>query len=136
MNAGCYASLWWQISALFARMDMGRAITARELAMLLALGGVCALSLAWGALPWRSLLRARSAGLLALGLGVGALAWGAGLWTAQLWERLQSLTLHTVLWLLLPFSHAIVFDPDAAVIGTEEFMVEVAREGIDKATRD
>jgi exosortase E/protease (VPEID-CTERM system) len=128
VNLGCYASLWWQISALFARLPAGREISARELAMLLCVAAISALSLAWGALPWPLLFRVRTAAVLALGLGVGVLAWGAGLWTAQLWERLQALTLHTVLWIMLPFSNAIAFDAQAAVIGTENFMVEVAPE--------
>jgi exosortase E/protease (VPEID-CTERM system) len=128
VNAGCYASLWWQLGALFGRIETQRGISAGELAMPLCVAGVSALSLLWSALPWRLVLRARTAGLLALGLGVGALAWGAGLWTAQLWERLQSLTLHTVLWMMLPFANTIVFDPEAAVIGTDDFMVEVAPE--------
>lgn len=127
VNLLCFAGLWWQIDALFAHFAQ-RGVGPRALAVILLLGAASALSALWGMLPWRSVLRARTAALLAVGLAVGVAAWGAGLLTAQLWERLQALTLYTVLWLLVPFSNAIVFDPDAAVIGTDDFMVEVAPE--------
>jgi exosortase E/protease (VPEID-CTERM system) len=63
---------------------------------------------------------------LALATLLALLALGAGLATAELWDRLAPVTLHAVAWVLDLLVSPIYFDPANVEIGTEEFWVHVA----------
>ncbi|MGB8329567.1 MAG: exosortase E/protease, VPEID-CTERM system [Polyangiales bacterium] len=92
------------------------------------LGGIATLlsllPVAAGGLKLRAILHQLAvplgfAGLLAL------VAWGAGLATLGLWDRLGPVTLDAVAGMLGLFGLPIYFDPSEAAVGTEEFWVRV-----------
>ena len=130
VNLVCFALMWWQTSELLARAARAEAPNALTLAVYLLLVAACAGALLWAAVPvsaWRR-LGPRAGKVLGAGLLVGALAWGAGVASGLLWTHMQRTTLYLVFSLMLPFSEHIAFAPDEALIGTEEFLVEVAPE--------
>jgi exosortase E/protease (VPEID-CTERM system) len=62
---------------------------------------------------------------LALASLLGLVAWGAGLATLGLWDRLGPITLDAVAAMLGLLVSPIYFDPSEAAVGTEEFWVRV-----------
>jgi exosortase E/protease (VPEID-CTERM system) len=130
VNLLCFALLWWLTGRLLQQTAQAIAPGAVTLALYLLLAAACALSLLLGLLPPRALrqLGPRVGQALAVGVATGALAWGAGVASGQLWQPMQRLTLYLVFSVMLPFSDRIAFAPDEALIGTEDFLVEVAPE--------
>jgi exosortase E/protease (VPEID-CTERM system) len=88
------------------------------------------LSLLPAALPWRALgpLLRQTGKALALGLGVGILAWVAGLASIALWMPLRVSTLACVYFLLSVLGADITYIPDDDIIGTQDFFVSIAPE--------
>jgi exosortase E/protease (VPEID-CTERM system) len=85
----------------------------------LLLGGVV-VSPGW---LWRNKRRVIILGLAAC--SVGALAWIAGRASAELWTPMGQLTLISVKSLLSWFSAEIVYDPASAVVGINDFSVQI-----------
>lgn len=130
LNLPSFALLWWLTAQLLARAANAEAPSPLLLAAYLLLAAACALSLLWAAVPapaWKQ-LGPRAGQVLGAGLLVGALAWGAGVASGLLWQHMQRVTLYLVFALMLPFSDRLAFAPNEALIGTEEFLVEVAPE--------
>jgi exosortase E/protease (VPEID-CTERM system) len=77
---------------------------------------------------WRSLRRhaRRAAMLLAAGVAVGVLAWGAGRITETWWHPLGRGTMWSVYALVTAFSDEAIVDPSRFVVGTRAFRVEIA----------
>ncbi|HET8938005.1 MAG TPA: exosortase E/protease, VPEID-CTERM system [Polyangiales bacterium] len=129
-NLVCFGLLWWLLAGLLEQVARGEAPSGAELSafLLFALGS--ALALLWAVVPAAALrqLGPRAAQVLGLGVLAGALAWGAGVASGELWEHMQRITLYLVFSLMLPFSENIAFAPNDALIGTETFLVEVAPE--------
>jgi len=130
VNLICFALLWWLTGVLLERAAQAAAPSGVELAAFLLLAAACAGSLLLSLLPPAALrqLGPRAARVLGIGVITGLLAWGAGVASGLLWEHMQRLTLYLVFSLMLPFSDRIAFAPDEALIGTEDFLVEVAPE--------
>ncbi|MET0384564.1 MAG: exosortase E/protease, VPEID-CTERM system [Polyangiales bacterium] len=131
VNLASFALLWLQTARMFPPATPAGALP--SLGTLLAFvfaAAVSALAMLYALVPLDALRRVAPSALHALGLGAGAglLAWAAGLASEQLWQHLQTATLYSVLALMLPFSDQIVFGPEEAVIGTEDFLVQVAPE--------
>lgn len=63
---------------------------------------------------------------LAVGIGVGVLAWGAGLFSRRLWQPAAGLTLEVVHALLTLLASDPVASIEDAIVGTSRFYVEVA----------
>ena len=130
VNVICFLGLWLALSHLLDETARGVAPGAGSLSAfaLLALG--CGGALLFALLPPAGLveLGARARRVLWLGLVLGALAWIAGLASGLLWSYLQSATLYCVFVLMLPFSERIAFSAQDALIGTEDFVVQVAPE--------
>jgi exosortase E/protease (VPEID-CTERM system) len=130
VNLASYAGLWFLTSELLRRVAGGLPTTLGWFGLWLLLAAGCALSLLAVVLPAglsRGVLE-RAAAALALGLGAGGLAWLAGVCSGLLWSRLQNLTLYTVYAFLQPMAAELVFEPEAAIIGTPDFVVQVAPE--------
>ena len=130
INLLCFAVLWWQASRLLRPTAAALSGDLGGFVALLAAAAGCASSLLASLLPlwaWRRLLPALVPAAL-VGAAAGGVAWAAGVASGQLWQHLQSTTLHLVLALMWPFSDSIVFDAQDAVIGTESFIVQVAPE--------
>ncbi|MEM7136214.1 MAG: exosortase E/protease, VPEID-CTERM system [Myxococcota bacterium] len=83
------------------------------------------LPLAIGRLRIGSMLR-ELALPITLAVALGLLAWGAGIITLELWAPLSTVTLNAVAALLEVFVTPIVYDPTEAIVGTEDFWVNVA----------
>ena len=126
----CFALLWWLIGELLERAAHAAAPSGVALLAFLLLVAACAFTLLLSLLPLAALrqLGPRAAKVLGIGAATGLLAWGAGVASGLLWEHMQRLTLYLVFSLMLPFSERIAFAPDEALIGTEDFLVEVAPE--------
>jgi exosortase E/protease (VPEID-CTERM system) len=127
VNVACFAGVWLELEQLLQRAAEGVPSSPAQLLFFLLLAAGSGVSALAPTLPWRLLFR-RAARVIVGGALVGVLGWAAGLATEQLWDRMQALTLYSVLALLVPFSRHVVFDPQEAVIGTENFMVQVAPE--------
>jgi exosortase E/protease (VPEID-CTERM system) len=130
LNLVCFAGMWITLSTLLRLSARGAPPGAHgTLAFpLFALGsGVCLL---FALLPPASMLRlaGRASRVLGLGVLLGTLAWGAGLASGLLWSSLQAATLYAVFTLMLPFSDRIALSAKDALIGTEDFVVNVAPE--------
>lgn len=130
VNLICFALLWWLIGELLERAAHAAAPSGVALLAFLLLVAACAFTLLLSLLPLAALrqLGPRAAKVLGIGAATGLLAWGAGVASGLLWEHMQRLTLYLVFSLMLPFSERIAFAPDEALIGTEDFLVEVAPE--------
>ena len=129
-NLLCFGALFWLTAQLLHIAARAQAPGTGLLTTYLLLAAACALSLLWAAIPqpaWKQ-LGPRAGQVLGAGLLVGALAWGAGVASGLLWQHMQRVTLYLVFSLMLPFSDRLAFAPDEALIGTEEFLVEVAPE--------
>ncbi|MGB5812793.1 MAG: exosortase E/protease, VPEID-CTERM system [Polyangiales bacterium] len=83
------------------------------------------LPLAVGRLHVAGLLRELAVPIM-LAASLGLLAWGAGIFTLELWEPLSEVTLTAVAALLEVFVTPIVYDPTEAAVGTPEFWIRVA----------
>jgi exosortase E/protease (VPEID-CTERM system) len=130
LNLLCFAALFWLTAQLLAVAARAQAPSPLLLAAYLLLAAACACSLLWAAVPqpaWQQ-LGPRAGQVLGASLLVGALAWGAGVASGLLWQHMQRVTLYLVFSLMLPFSDRLAFAPNEALIGTEEFLVEVAPE--------
>lgn len=130
INLICFGLLFWLTARLLAVAARGHAPSSLLLSAYLLLAAACALSLLWAALPraaWKQ-LGPRAGQVLGAALLVGALAWAAGVASGLLWQHMQQVTLYLVFSLMLPFSDRLAFAPREALIGTEEFLVEVAPE--------
>lgn len=130
VNLLCFGGLWWLISWLLEHATQAEAPGTLALIGFVLLTAACALSLLLSLLPVPALVRlGPPAGQVAAGgLLVGACAWAAGVASEQLWQAMQRVTLYVVFTLMLPFSDRIAFAPDEALLGTEDFLVEVAPE--------
>lgn len=130
INLACFGALWWLTARLLEGAARERAPSGFALAGFLLLVAACALPLVFSLLPLPALRRLgpRAAQLLGIGVLAGGLAWAAGIASEQLWQHLQRATLYLVFSLLLPFSDRIAFAPAEALIGTEDFLVQVAPE--------
>jgi exosortase E/protease (VPEID-CTERM system) len=130
LNLASYATLWLLTARLLERAAQSDTIAWPWLAGWLLSAALTGASLLLTLLPVtllrRVVVHARAA--LVLGVVAGSLAWAAGVASGQLWSTLQALTLRSVLMLMLPFSQRIVYAPDDAIIGTEDFYVQVAPE--------
>jgi exosortase E/protease (VPEID-CTERM system) len=130
VNLTSYAGLWLLTGELLSRVESGAPIAPSWLGLWLLLTAACAASSLWIVLP-RGLPNAvvkRGARAIGFGLGAGVLAWGAGVASGLLWSKLQTLTLYTVYSFLQPMAAELVFEPDGAIIGTPDFVVQVAPE--------
>lgn len=74
---------------------------------------------------WLHLLR-RSWDVIAAGAVIGAAAWGAGLFTGELWEPLGRSTFWAVHGLLNSVCRDTICRPDEFVVGTSAFAVKIA----------
>jgi exosortase E/protease (VPEID-CTERM system) len=132
INLVCFAVLWRQALGLLPHAAATQPASGElgSFVVLLSAAVACGGSLLGSLLPpgvWRKLLPALAPAAM-LGAATGSAAWAAGVASGQLWQHLQSTTLHLVLALMWPFSERIVFDPAEAVIGTESFIVQVSPE--------
>jgi exosortase E/protease (VPEID-CTERM system) len=130
VNVACFGVLWWRTAQLLGQVVRAEAPSTLSLSVYLLLAAACALSLLLALLPAAALrqLGPRAAQVLAAGLVAGGLAWAAGVLSGQLWQHMQQATLYLVFSIMLPFSDRLAFAPDEALIGTEDFLVEVAPE--------
>lgn len=130
VNLVCFALVWWLLSGLLERVARAEPLSTGALSAFVLLSLGAGLSLLWSLLPSAALsqLGPRAGQVLGLGVLAGGLAWSAGVASAPLWEHMQRATLYLVFSLMLPFSDRIAFAPDEALIGTEDFLVEVAPE--------
>lgn len=130
INLACFGGLWWVTSRLLERAAQHQAPSALALVGFVLLAAACALSLLLSLLPLPALWRLGPRAVQVLGIGVfaGGFAWGAGVASEQLWQHMQRATLYLVFSLMLPFSDRIAFAANDALIGTEDFLVEVAPE--------
>lgn len=127
INVVCFVGVWLELAQLLQRAANGVPSPPAQLVFFLLLAAGSGVSALAPTFPWQLLFR-RAGGVIVGGALVGVLGWAAGLASEQLWDRVQALTLYSVLALLVPFSRHVVFDPQEAVIGTETFMVQVAPE--------
>jgi len=130
VNLLCFAALFWLTAQLLAIAARAQAPSPLLLAAYLLQAAACACSLLWAAVPqpaWKQ-LGPRAGQVFGASLLVGALAWAAGVASGLLWQHMQRVTLYLVFSLMLPFSDRLAFAPNEALIGTEEFLVEVAPE--------
>jgi len=130
VNLLCYLGLWWQTSALITLAQRGQAPGWAALLGFMGAAAVSGMALLFAlfppqatAQPVKTLGRA-----LCLGVIAGACAFVAGMASELLWQSLQTATLQLVLVYMWPFSTAILVDPGEAIIGTEDFVVQVAPE--------
>jgi exosortase E/protease (VPEID-CTERM system) len=130
VNLVCFGVLWWLLAGLLEQVARGEAPSTMKLAAFLLFALVSAFALLWALVPSAALrqLGPRAGKVLGLAVLAGALAWGAGVASGELWEHMQRITLYLVFSLMLPFSENVAFAPNDALIGTENFLVEVAPE--------
>ncbi len=124
----CLALFVGVTAALFGGKPMGPNLAWAVFALWLACGSLSLGLLLLVALParvWWS-LSSRSACALALGIGVGGLAWMTGQSTALgLWHPLGTSTLECAYGLLSLLTGEVVYDPQHFIIGTQSFRVSV-----------
>jgi exosortase E/protease (VPEID-CTERM system) len=130
VNLASFVGLHALTTWLLARAATGSPIAWPWLVLWLLLVAATALALLFALLSLRALrlVAGGMADALVLGCGAGALAWTAGLASERLWDVLRVWTLQSVYWLMLPFSDHILYSPEDAAIGTEDFVVLVAPE--------
>jgi len=130
LNLVSYAGLFALTGALLSHSGRGVSIPLSWLAGWVVLALVTCASLVFVVVPPRAALvvARRSGGVLLASLGVGALAWFAGVASGRLWELLRKLTLDSVYLLLTPFTDEIGYAPEDAILGVGEFFVVVAPE--------
>jgi len=130
VNLLCYLGLWWQTSALVALAQQGQMPGGVAVLRFVAAAAVSGAALLLALFPLHAVSQPMKTLWRALGLGVlaGACAFIAGIASEQLWPPLQAATLQLVIACMWPFSTSILVDAEAAIIGTEHFVVQVAPE--------